>query len=313
MSKTSQVLGWLRAAGEPSRLRLLALCAARDLSVCDLAAVLGQSEPRVSRHLRILSESGLIDRVRNGQWVHYRLTKEPAAANFAQGVLTQLDRSDAQLRRDLDHALATGEPGAGDAADIARPKLGRALRDFLEANPPREKPQSALVVGVQHLELLESAAAAAGGCTAIAHSRRAAQSARAFAERQGFNCRVLLAATPSALSERDIDNAGQAFDLVILDHLAVSGPFSELLTYGRRALSTAGSLLLFERYESLDSPAANVRDKVVEHPLARLRRLLGGAGLHCDRLSPIEADGEHVLAAVAVPSAGNNTSTLRRA
>jgi hypothetical protein len=41
----------------------------------------------------------------------------------------------------------------------------------------------------------------------------------------------------------------------------------------------------------------------VEHPLARLRRLLGEAGLTCERMSPIEADGQHVLAAVAVPIA----------
>ncbi|MGH8296530.1 MAG: ArsR/SmtB family transcription factor, partial [Steroidobacteraceae bacterium] len=62
---------WLRAAGEPTRLRLLALCAARELSVSDIAQILGQSEPRVSRHLKILGEAGLIERVRQGQWVHY--------------------------------------------------------------------------------------------------------------------------------------------------------------------------------------------------------------------------------------------------
>jgi hypothetical protein len=57
-------------------------------------------------------------------------------------------------------------------------------------------------------------------------------------------------------------------------------------------------LWLFERYESLEVS----REKVVEHPIGRLRRLLGDVGLTCERLSPIEADGEHVLAAVAVPS-----------
>ena len=56
-----------------------------------------------------------------------------------------------------------------------------------------------------------------------------------------------------------------------------------------------GRLWLFERYESLES----VGERIVEHPLARLRRLLSEAGLHCERLSPLEADGEHVLAALA--------------
>jgi len=60
MAQAPDVISWLRAAGEPSRLRLLALCDRGDLSVSDLAQALGQSEPRVCRHLRILSEAGLI-------------------------------------------------------------------------------------------------------------------------------------------------------------------------------------------------------------------------------------------------------------
>ena len=62
-------------------------------------------------------------------------------------------------------------------------------------------------------------------------------------------------------------------------------------------LVPTGRLWLFERYESLEG----ARDRVIEHPLARLRRLLEAAGLRCERLSPIEADGEHVLAAAARP------------
>jgi hypothetical protein len=159
-----------------------------------------------------------------------------------------------------------------------------------------------LVVGVEHLELLEVAASIATNCTAVAHSRRAAQSARAFAERRGFNCKVLLAATPDALCDRDLARAGQAFDGVILDHLATANTeFSKMLTYGRRALAPGGWMCLFERYESLEV----LRGKVVEHPLARLRRLLGDAGLVCERLSPIEADDEHVLAAIAGPTAAD--------
>src|ERR1700726_2003396 len=100
-----QLISWLRAAGEPSRLRLLALCGQGDLSVSDLAQALGQSEPRVCRHLRILSEAGLIERLRNGQWVHYRLTASAPAASFVKGLLAQLDRGDPVFARDLDRAL----------------------------------------------------------------------------------------------------------------------------------------------------------------------------------------------------------------
>jgi DNA-binding transcriptional ArsR family regulator len=316
-SKT--VLGWLKAAGEESRLRLLALCARQEMSVSDLAEALRQSEPRVSRHLRILCEAGLLERLRQGQWVHYRVTRDAAPAAFVQGVLGQVERGDAVF------GSPAREP-ARPTATTLESRLGRALKGFVEAVDVavggaaapggvargRDVTGSgadrarALVVGVEHLELLETAAEVAGECVAIAHSRRAAQSARAFAERRGIACRVLLASGSNALSERDIETAGAPFDVVFLDHLAVpESALDGLLTYARRALAAGGRLWLFERYEALAQGASGLessRDKVIEHPIGRLRRLLGDVGLTCERLSPIEADVEHVLAAVAVPT-----------
>ena len=325
-SDSKTVLGWLKAAGEDSRLRLLALCARRELSVSDLAEALRQSEPRVSRHLRILSEAGLLERMRQGQWVHYRVTQDAAAAAFVQGLLGQVDRADPVFGRDRQQSVArptakARTPNTGSVRTLES-RLGRALKGFVEAvdvavggeggrgaaktaagvgsrGAASEDTSRALVVGVEHLELLETAASVASEIVAVAHSRRAAQSARAFAERRGFPCRVLLAASSSALCEKDIEAAGAGFDVVFLDHLAVpDSGLDGLLGYGRRALATDGRLWLFERYESLEVS----NEKVVEHPIGRLRRMLGDVGLTCERLSPIEADGEHVLAAVAVPS-----------
>ncbi|HEV7717066.1 MAG TPA: hypothetical protein VGO53_15825, partial [Steroidobacteraceae bacterium] len=74
----------------------------------------------------------------------------------------------------------------------------------------------------------------------------------------------------------------------------------------KRALAPGGRLWLFERYDSLEGS----RERVVEHPIARVRRLLNDAGLACERLSPIEADGEHVLAAVAAPKSQSTTSSV---
>jgi DNA-binding transcriptional ArsR family regulator len=311
-----QLIAWLRAAGEPSRLRLLALCDQGDLSVSDLAQALSQSEPRVCRHLRILSEAGLIERIRNGQWVHYRLTPAAPAASFVKGLLAQLDRGDPVFARDLDRALVESEAATDSTPRTSESRLGRALKGFIETNIPAGQFDSALVVGVEHLELLESAASIASQCTAIAHSRRAAQGARAFAERRGFNCRVLLAASPDGLSDRDLARAGQSFDMVIVDRLAIANSeFSSLLAQARRALAPNGRLWVFERYESLELS----REKIVEHPLARLRRLLGEQSLSCERLSPIEEDDEHVLAAIAAPVANRtalenrDSNTLRRA
>ena len=68
-----RLLAGLRAAAEPTRLRILALVAEGELTVSEITQVLGQSQPRVSRHLKLLCDAGLIDRFPEGHWVFYRL------------------------------------------------------------------------------------------------------------------------------------------------------------------------------------------------------------------------------------------------
>jgi ubiquinone/menaquinone biosynthesis C-methylase UbiE len=70
-----QLLSGLRAAAEATRIRLLALCAQGELTVSEIAEILGQSQPRVSRHLKLLTEAGLLDRFREANWVFYRLAR----------------------------------------------------------------------------------------------------------------------------------------------------------------------------------------------------------------------------------------------
>lgn len=283
---------WLRAAGESSRVRLLALCGEAALSVSDLAHALKQSEPRVSRHLKILCEAGLIERLRQGQWVHYRLSANAEAASFVRGLLAQLDRRDPQLVRDRSGARTAA---AGAHAAGAESRLGRALAELLTSGGLTSPAGSVLIVGVEHPELLERAASAALRCTAIAHSRRAAQGARAHAERRGFACRILQAGSREGSSDADLARAGSSFDAVLLDHPVATGEMlARLLGEARAVMAPGGRLWIFEGYDALESS----RGRIVEHPLARLRRLLGEAGFQCERISPVEADGEHVLAAV---------------
>src|SRR3954468_13247590 len=70
---SEQLVEVLRAAGEPTRLRILALLAHEELSVLELGGILDQSQPRVSRHLKLLAEAGLVERFPDGAWVFYRL------------------------------------------------------------------------------------------------------------------------------------------------------------------------------------------------------------------------------------------------
>ena len=96
----------LKAAGESTRLRILALLGQAELTVKDLTAILGQSQPRISRHLKLLAEAGLIDRHPEGAWVFYRLTDDGSARRFAGDLLALVDAGDAVLVRDRERLAA---------------------------------------------------------------------------------------------------------------------------------------------------------------------------------------------------------------
>lgn len=91
----------LRAAAEPSRLRLLALCAHAELTVSELTQILGQSQPRVSRHLKLLCDANLLDRCREGTWVFYRLAQHGPGAELTRVIIDQIPDDDSILARDL--------------------------------------------------------------------------------------------------------------------------------------------------------------------------------------------------------------------
>ncbi len=92
----------LRAAGEITRARILALLAHGELSVGELAQVLNQSQPRLSRHLKFLTGAGLIERLPEGAWVFYRLPAEGGARALVDTLIASVDTHDPELKRDLD-------------------------------------------------------------------------------------------------------------------------------------------------------------------------------------------------------------------
>jgi ubiquinone/menaquinone biosynthesis C-methylase UbiE/DNA-binding transcriptional ArsR family regulator len=96
----------LKAAGESSRLRILVLLARGDLTVSELTEILGQSQPRVSRHLKLLLEAGLIERYQEGSWAYFRQSDADATREFLDGLIERLDPADAVVERDLERLAA---------------------------------------------------------------------------------------------------------------------------------------------------------------------------------------------------------------
>ncbi|MFK4823547.1 ArsR/SmtB family transcription factor [Paenochrobactrum sp. BZR 588] len=92
----------LKAAAEPSRLRILMLLTRGDLTVSDLTLILGQSQPRVSRHLKLLSEAQLINRYQEGAWAYFRLSDNNEFGAIIRETLQRLNERDPLIERDFD-------------------------------------------------------------------------------------------------------------------------------------------------------------------------------------------------------------------
>ena len=114
------LLSALRAAGESTRLRLLALCAHSDLTVSELTQILGQSQPRISRHLKLLCEAGLLERNREGAWAYFRLPARGPLVDILRQLVDAIPQDDATLALDLQRLQAIIDGRAERAADYFR-------------------------------------------------------------------------------------------------------------------------------------------------------------------------------------------------
>jgi ubiquinone/menaquinone biosynthesis C-methylase UbiE/DNA-binding transcriptional ArsR family regulator len=110
----------VKAAGEPTRLRILALLAEAELTVSDLTEILRQSQTRLSRHLRLLTEAGLVDRFREGSWAFFRLGERGGTAELARALIGRLNTDDPIVLRDRERLAAVRTSRAAAAQNYFR-------------------------------------------------------------------------------------------------------------------------------------------------------------------------------------------------
>jgi len=110
------LLDGLKAVAEPTRLRLLSLLARAELTVTEITQVLQQSQPRVSRHLKLMVEAGLLKRFPEGTWVFYRLAEDGEAAGLARAVTALMDADDPVLAEDAARLETIRKTRADEAA-----------------------------------------------------------------------------------------------------------------------------------------------------------------------------------------------------
>jgi ubiquinone/menaquinone biosynthesis C-methylase UbiE/DNA-binding transcriptional ArsR family regulator len=194
-----ELVGGLRAVGEITRLRLLSILSHGELNVSELTQVLGQSQPRISRHLKLMSDAGLVDRHKEGSWVLFRIREQGAAAEIARAILALLPGDDPVLtgdRKRLGRVLETRRrlAMAYFGANAARWDYIRSLHvaeEEVEAAMARLiGPQAGgfyLDLGTGTGRMLELFAPLAGQAIGIDQSREMLAVARAKLDAEGLN------------------------------------------------------------------------------------------------------------------------------
>jgi ArsR family transcriptional regulator len=287
-----KLLPRLRAIAEPSRLRLLAILARGEFSVSELTGILGQSQPRVSRHLKLLDDCGLLERFREQHWMYYRVAGDTEGGRLARLLLEELDADDPALAGDLERMRRVLE--VRDAPGVAGDGEGAAtgpddLVPLIAAELGAQGQAALLYFGVAPDEVLVGLGGRARRAVGMNPSRLVVQRARARLHSAGLKHCQLQRGELSALPQPSGD-----FDVTVVDRvLAGSARPVDALREAARVLRPAGRLLVIEDFEALERRAPD------SNPLALLRGWLAEAGLACARLRPFDVSGAHLLLAVA--------------
>ncbi|MGH8193385.1 MAG: ArsR/SmtB family transcription factor [Woeseiaceae bacterium] len=247
---TEQLLRQLKSLADPVRLRLVALCRHGECSVTELTEVLGQSQPRVSQHLKQLCEAGLLERFRDGRRVYYRVTLAKGGTVRRRLLeLIPVDRfiaADAErLRRLRGQGAPRPLPAPTDEDEPTDRGVHRALLDLTITAPLGDLLDIGCGRG-RTLKLLASRANRAVGVDVDANARQLARS------------ELMLAGLPNcSLRQGDMYQlpfADGEFDTVILDAVLADAvrPVRALLE-AKRLLRGGGRLIVLERLQSRSS------------------------------------------------------------
>jgi len=294
----------LRAAAEPTRLRILAVCASGELTVGELCAVLGQSQPRVSRHLRLLCDVALLVRFREEHHVYYRVPLRGAGAEAVSELLVSLASPDPIIDRDRQRAA---QVRSQRAADAAAQLAGEGEDGFNESDSSLLRATLLQELGSAPIgELLDVAtgtgrilrwlAPVATQATGVDLESQALRIARTTVHTAGLSHCVLQRGDMYALPY-----ASASFDTIAMDHVLgdATSP-TRALSEAARLLRADGRLIAIEDFDRLEAAAP-------QNALATVRQWLAQAGIACERLRPLDTGRDHLLLVI-----GRAVNVLKR-
>jgi ArsR family transcriptional regulator len=250
------LLASLRAAAEPTRLRLLALAARGAFCVMEFTEILGQSQPRLSRHLKLLCDCGLLDRVREGANVWFALPTGDDGA-LPRELVARLPSDDPVLEADRRQAARVLAERARVASESFRQKgadwdemraldlPAQAVEDALLSLTPPAPDGRLLDIGTGTGRVLELLAPRVKQALGVDASKAMLALARARLSGPGFaHCAVRLA------DMYRLPLADRSFDIVVLQMVLhhAEDP-AGAIREATRVLSPGGRLLVIDLAE----------------------------------------------------------------
>lgn len=291
------VLAGLRAAAEPTRLRLLAMCAEGEITVGEITRVIGQSQPRVSRHLKLLCDAGLLERFREEHSMYYRMPGIGDGAVLAREILSLIAVADPI--RERDHARANQMRAARAAAaaehlpDAAASTQSRALTaeltSILLAAVAGERIGRLLDVGSGFGRVLRVLASQADEAVGLDISIEALRFARSTLHAAGLSSCTLRRGDMYQLPF-----AAGSFDMVTIDAVlhGARDPVA-VLRQAALVLRANGRIVLLDDIERL---ARRLGHSMVDGVLGDW---LQRAGFSLQSVARVDARGESILVIVA--------------
>lgn len=241
---TEHLVNQFRALADPVRMRLVALCSQGECSVTELTEVLAQSQPRISQHLKILCDAGMLERFRDGHFVFYRLPEQGDNAAQLRRLLALLPVQEPDFVRDVGVLRESRSASPVEPTDADRP-LHHALVELTVSTPLGD----VLDIGSGQgriLKLFASRAQRAVGVDIDADARRLARA------------EVLLAGLPNCSLRQgnmySLPFANGEFDTVIVDDVLIEAERPvDVLIEALRVIPAGGRLILLTTCSGKDT------------------------------------------------------------
>lgn len=298
MAGFDQSIELLRALAEPTRFRLLALLKDGELTVGEIAEVLEQSQPRISRHLKLLTDVHALERFREEQRIYYRLNSRGDAAAVVNLSLSQLNAHDDVLFHDRERRAIALEKRARAAAerwnDVRRSAESTynddgVVKSLLKSLFPSKEQNSLgelLDVGTGSGSMLRVLSGYAKHAIGLDISTQALRVARAKVHGAGLNhCEFKRG------DMYELPFADHSFDAVTFDQvLSVADKPAIALREAVRVLRNGGRIIVVENEQRLDESG--------DKPQYMMRQWLERAGVQCDKIKAVNAGDARLLLGV---------------